>query len=266
MANEVLEELAQIFRAASKKMSALVSFLMHHKDASSIGAIAGFAIALVCTWRYMRSSNPVRRPKPTAKVEAPSSSSSDSTSGSSTAIESRGSQARQRGVAIQEAPLSKLTLAQSVKRQLKGGRKVTCQLLGVVLQENSTADLENHAVVRPAAADVLLELAQCCDLYLMSRVNDDASEEAILAALDQIGLFSKANFNRNKVLFCSSEAGRCSFVRQLEPDWHIDTSVDIVNQLARYIHHELLISPAPLGSMPSNVLETNTLESYFDCR
>lgn len=35
-----------------------------------------------------------------------------------------------------------------------------------------------------------------------------------------------------QVLFCSTENGRTSFVRQLEPDWHIDTNPDIIFQLA----------------------------------
>jgi hypothetical protein len=35
-----------------------------------------------------------------------------------------------------------------------------------------------------------------------------------------------------QVLFCSTETGRSSFVRQLEPDWHIDTNPEILFQLA----------------------------------
>jgi hypothetical protein len=35
-----------------------------------------------------------------------------------------------------------------------------------------------------------------------------------------------------QVLFSSTENGRSSFVRQLEPDWHIDTNQEIVSQLA----------------------------------
>lgn len=35
-----------------------------------------------------------------------------------------------------------------------------------------------------------------------------------------------------QVLFCSKEVGRTSFVRQLEPDWHIDSNREISSQLA----------------------------------
>jgi hypothetical protein len=34
------------------------------------------------------------------------------------------------------------------------------------------------------------------------------------------------------VLFCSTEVSRTSFVRQLEADFHIDTSLDVVSQLS----------------------------------
>lgn len=37
---------------------------------------------------------------------------------------------------------------------------------------------------------------------------------------------------RSQVLFCSTEIGRTSFVRQLEPDWHIDSNSEITSQLA----------------------------------
>ncbi|MQM16143.1 hypothetical protein Taro_049098, partial [Colocasia esculenta] len=34
------------------------------------------------------------------------------------------------------------------------------------------------------------------------------------------------------VLFCSTEIGRSSFVRQLEPDWHIDSNPEVIHNLA----------------------------------
>lgn len=44
-----------------------------------------------------------------------------------------------------------------------------------------------------------------------------------------------------QVLFCNTENGRSSFVRQLEPDWHIDTNPEIISQLAVcYLRSSLL--------------------------
>lgn len=41
-----------------------------------------------------------------------------------------------------------------------------------------------------------------------------------------------------QVLFCSTEIGRSSFVRQLEPDWHIDSNPEIISQLAVCYRHK----------------------------
>ncbi|XP_044983547.1 uncharacterized protein LOC123450278 [Hordeum vulgare subsp. vulgare] len=38
----------------------LVALLFRHKSAGSLGAVAGFAIAVVFAWKFLRSSSPVR--------------------------------------------------------------------------------------------------------------------------------------------------------------------------------------------------------------
>jgi hypothetical protein len=160
------------------------------------------------------------------------------------------------------------SLMKSVRQQLKGGRKMTCQLLGVILQESTAEELQKHAVVRPQVVQVLLEIAGACDLYLMARVMDDASEELVLAALDCVGFFTVPGTNRNKVLFCSTEAGRSSFVRQLEPDWHVDILRDTIAGLAPFVPHQLHIVSSSSASgaasaIASNVFLANSLELFF---
>ncbi|GFP89442.1 peroxisome biogenesis protein 22 [Phtheirospermum japonicum] len=91
--------------------------------------------------------------------------------------------------------------------------KVTCRLLGVILDESSSKELQKQATVRSSVPEVHLEITKFIDLYLMERVLDDES---------------KINL---QVLFCSTEIGRASFVRQLEPDWHIDSNPEIVTVL-----------------------------------
>ncbi|KAJ6420663.1 hypothetical protein OIU84_028088 [Salix udensis] len=66
-----------------------------------------------------------------------------------------------------------------------------------------------------------------------------------------------------QVLFCSSETGRSSFVRQLEPDWHIDTNPEIIFQLARFIKYQLHISPIRPERAAANVLSSPSLEQFF---
>ncbi|KDO59847.1 hypothetical protein CISIN_1g0257042mg, partial [Citrus sinensis] len=67
------------------------------------------------------------------------------------------------------------------------------------------------------------------------------------------------------VLFCSTEIGRTSFVRQLEPDWHIDTNPEIVSQLARFIKYQLHISPNRPERSAANVFSSPSLEQFFGC-
>ena len=58
-----------------------------------------------------------------------------------------------------------------------------------------------------------------------------------------------ANFNHifslwtiPQVLFCSTDVGRTSFVRQLEADWHIDSNLEIISQLLVSSSHQYLYS------------------------
>ncbi|GKC96721.1 peroxisome biogenesis protein 22, partial [Tanacetum coccineum] len=70
----------------------------------------------------------------------------------------------------------KPTLGQIVRQRLSDGRKVTCRLLGVILEESTAEELQNKATVRSSVLDVLLEITKFCDLYLMETILDDESE------------------------------------------------------------------------------------------
>jgi len=264
------EEALQLVKILSTEITLRLSnflvFLYHHKIASLIGAIAGTALAIVFAWTYLKPPNERhRRPR---KRRGSSSTSDDSqaigeaTSSSSICHPS----SSQYGVATQGwTALMKINLAQVIRRQLNGGRKITCQLLGVVFMELNPEELQEHAVVRPSVVETLMEIAKACDLYLMARVLDDESEERVLTALDEVGVFKICGLNRNKVLFCSTESGKTSFVRQLEPDWHIDTDAEKISQLSRFIRYQLHICPVGSQNIASNVFSSVTLEHYFGC-
>ncbi|KAL3624680.1 peroxisome assembly protein 22 [Castilleja foliolosa] len=159
----------------------------------------------------------------------------------------------------------KLTLGQIVRQRLSEGRKVTCRLLGVILEESSVEELQKEATIRSSVLEVLLEITKFCDLYLMERVLDDDSEKKILAALENAGVFTSGGLIKDKVLFCSTEIGRSSFVRQLEPDWHIDSNPEVITQLARFIKYQLHVSTVKLERPASNVFTTTSLEQFFGC-
>ncbi|XP_078437132.1 peroxin 22 [Wolffia australiana] len=157
----------------------------------------------------------------------------------------------------------KPTLGQLISRKLCGGRKVTCQILGVILEEKSPEELLESATVKPSILQVLSEMSKICDIYLMERVLDGPSEERIISALGDAGVFTSCGLNGEKVLFCSTENGRASFVRQLEPDWHIDTNPDIIHQLTRFIKYQLHISPVKWDRRAVNIFSAPSLELFF---
>uniref|UniRef100_A0A0A9GGF2 Peroxisome biogenesis protein 22 n=1 Tax=Arundo donax TaxID=35708 RepID=A0A0A9GGF2_ARUDO len=237
----------RVARALNRRVSDLVALLFHHKSAGSLGAVAGFAIAVVFAWKFLRSSTgrprrpaPKRPPAPTATID----------SAASDAVEPVGD-------------AGKLITRQIMAKHLSGCRKVTCQLLGVVFEEKTPEELQKHATVRPSVIELLLEISKCCDFYLMETVLDDKSEENALMALESAGLFRTDGLMKEKVLFCSTEVGRTSFVRQLEADFHIDTSLGIVSQLSRFIRCQLFISPMEGGQLAANVFNSPSLEQFF---
>lgn len=266
------EEAVQMVKSFSTEITLRLSnflvFLYHHKNASLIGAIAGSALAIAVALTYLKPANEHHRRPRKRRGSSSTTTSNDSqaigeTTSSSSVCHPSSSQY---GVATQGwTAQKKITLAQLIRRQLNGGRKITCQLLGVVLEELTPEELQEHAVVRPSVVETLMEIAKACDLYLMARVLDDKSEERVLAALDEVGVFKIRGFNRNKVLFCSTESGKISFVRQLEPDWHIDTDAEKISQLSRFIRYQLHICPGRSQNIASNVFTSATLEHYFGC-
>lgn len=235
----------RVARALNRRVTDIVALLFSHKGAGSLGAVAGFAIAVVFAWKFLRPRRPApKRPPPTpAAAAAPAATVPD-------AAEPIGES-------------GKVVTREIVVKRLKGCRKVTCQLLGVVFEEKTPEELQKHATVRPSVVELLLEISRYCDLYLMETVLDDKSEENALMALETAGLFKTGGLMKEKVLFCSTEVGRTSFVRQLESDFHIDTNLDIVSQLSRFIRCQLFISTVEGEQLAGNIFNSPSLEQFF---
>ncbi|KAI4334086.1 hypothetical protein L6164_018820 [Bauhinia variegata] len=271
MAESSKEELFQLIKRLGTlitvKMSNLFSISFQNLDLRSIGAVAGLAVAVVFTWRLLRSpGDGSQRRQQKRQASTPSSSGTSTHSNASlipsaACLSSEDSRAQN---AVDEffQPV-KPTLGQIVRQKLKEGRQVTCRLIGVVLEENSPEELQKQATVRSSVLEVLLEITKFCDLYLMERVLDDESEKRVLEALEHAGVFTSGGLVKDKVLFCSTENGRSSFVRQLEPDWHIDTNPEITSQLARFIKYQLHVSPVRTERTAANVFSAPTLEQFF---
>ncbi|GJN26068.1 hypothetical protein PR202_gb13966 [Eleusine coracana subsp. coracana] len=173
----------RVARALNRRVTDLVALLFQHKSAGSLGAVAGFAIAVVFAWRFLRST-PGRPRRPAPKRPPPPVAPAVTDSTPSEAVEPVGDAGK---------ILLMLMLMQ-----------VTCQLLGVVFEEKTPEELQKHATVRPAVIELLLEICKCCDLYLMETVLDDKSEENALMALESAGLFRAGGLMKEKVIMDSN--------------------------------------------------------------
>ncbi|KAL1562390.1 peroxisome assembly protein 22 [Salvia divinorum] len=268
MAENPKDDLLQLIKRVGAFLSLKLSNFPLDMDSRSVGAIAGLAIALVFTWRLLRvPSEPQRRQ---SKRQAPPASSSGVSTAETVNASSLGAinpaeDSRTQNVIDEFFQPVKPTLGQIVRQRLSSGRKVTCRLLGVVLEESTPEELQKQATVRSSVLEVLLEITKFCDLYLMERVLDDESEKKVLVALEDAGVFTSGGLVKDKVLFCGTENGRTSFVRQLEPDWHIDSNPEITTQLARFIKYQLHISSVKLERPASNVFTVPSLEQFFGC-
>uniref|UniRef100_A0A453DE50 Uncharacterized protein n=1 Tax=Aegilops tauschii subsp. strangulata TaxID=200361 RepID=A0A453DE50_AEGTS len=150
----------------------------------SFGAVAGFAIAVVFAWKFLRSSS-TPRPRRPAAPKRPSAAGSAAPAPD--------------GPAEPAGDSATLTTRQIVARRLGGCRRVTCQLIGIVFEEKTPEELQNHATVKPSVVELLLEISKYCDFYLMETVLDDKSEENALMALENAGLFKSGGLMKEKV-------------------------------------------------------------------
>ncbi|KAL6843992.1 hypothetical protein ACP4OV_025665 [Aristida adscensionis] len=233
------DELADLVRRlvdALARYSDRLPFDLDRQKLRSLTTLAAIAITLLFAWKLLRA--PQEQPRRPRRRAAPSSSNTSNRSRpgglTSTDVCSSSADSTAHEAVNQLFQPVNLTLEQLVRHKLSEGRRVTCRLLGVILEETTPEELQSHVTVRPSVVEVLLEIAKFCDVYLMEQILDDESGEKVLSALTEAGLFASGGLMKDKVLFCSTENGRTSFVRQLEPDWHIDTSPEIVHQLAVY--------------------------------
>ncbi|XP_022726934.1 peroxisome biogenesis protein 22-like [Durio zibethinus] len=266
--DDLIQLIKRLGTYLSGNISNLFSISVQKLDPRSVGAIAGLAVAIIFTYRLMRS--PAAPPRRQPKLQAPRTRNSAlSTLSNQTlmpsGVNSSSDDLRAQNVVDELFQPVKPTLGQTVRQKLSEGRKVTCRVLGVILEESSPEELKKQATVKSSVLDVLLEISKFCDLYLMETVIDDESEKNVLLALENAGIFTSGGLVKDKVLFCSTENGRTSFVRQLEPDWHIDTNPEIVSQLARFIKYQLHVSPVRPERTAANVFSSPSLEHFFGC-
>jgi hypothetical protein len=74
-------------------------------------------------------------------------------------------------------------------------------------------------------------------VYILCQVSDDIGEAAVRAALEFSGIMgsNQGQIPSQRFLFCDTEVGKMSLVRQIEPEVHIDGESSTVEQLKRFI-------------------------------
>ncbi|XP_057796621.1 peroxisome biogenesis protein 22-like [Salvia miltiorrhiza] len=265
MADNPKDDLLQLIKRVGAFLSVKFSNFPRDLDSRSVGAIAGLAFALVFTWRLLRTPSEPERRQSKRPASSSGVSSAETVNASSSGASNPSGDSTTQNVIDEFFQPVKPTLGQIVRQRLSEGRKVTCRLLGVILEESTPEELQKQVTVRSSVLEVLLEITKFCDLYLMERVLDDESEKKVLVALEDAGVFTSGGLVKDKVLFCGTENGRTSFVRQLEPDWHIDSNPEITTQLARFIKYQLHVSSVNLERPASNVFTAPSLEQFFGC-
>ncbi|OWM78579.1 hypothetical protein CDL15_Pgr002746 [Punica granatum] len=222
MAEAPKDELLQLIKRfgayLTVKFSNLFSSPFSNLNSRSVGAIAGFAVAIIFTWRLLRSPSGSQRR--IQKRQAPASSSSVVDAQTAAAVTPSGVSStsledlRAQNVIDEFFQPVKPTLGQIVRQKLSEGRKVTCRLLGVILEENTPEELKKQATVRSSVLEVLLEITKFCDLYLMERVLDDESEKKVLLALEEAGVFTSGGLVKDKEYYDQLlESRQCHSIR-----------------------------------------------------
>lgn len=97
--------------------------------------------------------------------------------------------------------------------------------------------------VEDAAVAPFLELCSKCEVFTFAIAADDERENAVRAALERIGAF-EIGLRSHRVMFSSSEAGRASMVRQLQPAVHFEASAAAAESLSGKVPELRLIGSA----------------------
>ncbi|XP_071691356.1 peroxisome biogenesis protein 22-like [Rutidosis leptorrhynchoides] len=258
------DDIQQLIKRIREFLSTKVPEFLNTQDLQTIWGSVAIVVAVICTWRLLLAPSEPQQRVPKRQAPTPSSSRVNSQPNSNLLPSGIGSSVEDSTQTANEIlqPV-KLSLGQIVRQRLSDGRKVTCRLLGIILEESTPEELQNQVTVRSSVLEIVLEMIKFCDLYFMETVLDDESEKRILTALDNAGIFASGGLVKDKVLFCSTDIGRTSFVRQLEPDWHIDSNREINSHLARFIKCQLHISPIQTERIASNVFNSSSLEQFF---
>ncbi|XP_020593986.1 peroxisome biogenesis protein 22-like [Phalaenopsis equestris] len=177
-AKEELIDMIQRFLEYVAGISELLPFTVDRQKFRSITTLAALSFAIFIAWKFLRAPPAHQRRSRQSSVAAAVSGARSSSSNSgltSSEYYSSSAELRPHDRVDELFQTGKRTLEQIIRHRLNEGRKATCQLLGVILEETTPEELQEHATVKSSVRELLLEITKFCDLYLMERILDDES-------------------------------------------------------------------------------------------
>lgn len=205
------------------------------------------AAALLYSWRTRANPHTTARQRPRTRPAAPARSSS------SPAFSS----VRRVTIGTELAPNTESVIFQIVDQPSTSLDRPSTDIDPVA---------SHKLIVRPDTVQPLKQFAKSFDLYFITRVDTDEAELDVKAALKSAGLFEPGLLDERKVIFCQTAIGRVSVARQLEPQLHVDESLQVVSGLQRFISSVALLSPnakSIAAPSASNVMHFTSLSSFF---
>ncbi|TYZ68689.1 hypothetical protein PybrP1_006622 [[Pythium] brassicae (nom. inval.)] len=93
------------------------------------------------------------------------------------------------------------------------------------------------------AAAALADLLQLADVYVLCVVRD-AGDQAAMGRLRAF-LSALSGLQPHKVLFCTTAVGKVAFVRQLEPQLHVEVDQNVVRDLEKHVPRIVHVTAFP---------------------
>lgn len=142
----------------------------------------------------------------------------------------------------------------SSKSASSARRRVSVCLEGVVCQ---SATAGNGCELIHDAVAPFLELCATTEVFVMALANDDSSEAAVRSALESVGAFD-AGLRPHRVMFSSTNEGRVSMVRQLQPAMHFEALDSVADALAGKVPAVRRIGSSPWPKLADSLNFTDS--------
>ena len=150
---------------------------------------------------------------------------------------------------------------------MRGVRKITVGMESGVdgMQSMAFVKEEGKLRLKDGVAGVLGKLGRVGDVFVVVKVASDEEEEDVLACLDCEKVFGKG-VSKDRVVFCETISGRVSIARQIESHLHVDSNVEVIAGLQRFIKYVRLIGEGDFAgpAKGSNIAKFDSYAAFLE--